>query len=103
MENKNKEDIETTLSIVKGCVFSIYSDMGPISLLSYPFPQDSPNIRTDLDIQKSPFYQRNNMQVAYHIRTLQSHCRFLKQCIYSWFLMVECQSITHIWKVNTKK
>ncbi len=63
-ENNKKDITSKKKCVVKGCVLSIYSDMGPVSLLSYPFPEDSTFLTPDLDVDLSPFSQRNNMQVA---------------------------------------
>ncbi len=68
MNTKNEDsDIQTypfNHLLVKGCVFSIYSDMGPEAILPYPLPKDTSFTLPNLSSHISTFSQRNYMQVA---------------------------------------
>ncbi|UYP48380.1 hypothetical protein NEF87_004665 [Candidatus Lokiarchaeum ossiferum] len=68
MINKNESEKVSSYPfndlLVKGCVFSIYSDMGPEAILCYPLPKDTSFSLLDLSSHISSFSQRNYMQVA---------------------------------------
>lgn len=68
MSNKNESEEASSYPfnhlLVKGCVFSIYSDMGPEAILCYPLPKDTSFSLPDLSSHISSFSQRNYMQVA---------------------------------------
>ncbi|MHA1764856.1 MAG: Rab family GTPase [Promethearchaeota archaeon] len=50
--------------LVKGCIFSIYGDMGPEAVFFYPIPNDSSFNFPEMENHSSTFDQRNFMQIA---------------------------------------